>query len=138
MYPVFADSGYWIAILDPSDELHQRAQLVTGQLGSRRIATSEMVLVEFLNAMSKFGEHDRRLAVGTVTGIRNDSTVEMVPQSSQRFAAAIRHYSERPDQQWSLTDCASFLIMEERGIREALAYDRDFVQAGYRALLRDD
>ena len=138
MYPVFADSGYWIAILDPSDELHQRAQLVTGQLGSRRIVTSEMVLVEFLNAMSKLGELDRRLAVGTVTGIRNDSTIETVPQTSQRFAAAIRHYSERPDQQWSLTDCASFLIMEERGIREALAYDRDFVQAGYRALLRDD
>ena len=123
---VFADAGYWIAILDPSDELHQRAQLVTGQLGCRRIVTSEMVLVEFLNAMSKLGEHDRRLAVGTV------------PQTSQRFAAAIRLYSERPDQQWSLTDCASFLIMEERGIREALAYDRDFVQAGYRALLRDD
>ena len=135
---VFADAGYWIAILDPSDELHQRARLVTGQLGSRRIVTSEMVLVEFLNAMSKLGEHVRRLAVGTVTGIQNDSTVETVPQTSQRFAAAIRLYSERPDQQWSLTDCASFSIMDERGIREALAYDRDFVQAGYRALLRDD
>ena len=138
MDAVFADAGYWIAILDPSDELHQRARLVTGQLGSRRIVTSEMVLVEFLNAMSKLGEYDRRRAVGTVTGIRNDSTVEMVPQTSQRSADAIRRYSERPDQQWSLTDCASFLIMEERGIQEALAHDRDFVQAGYRALLRDD
>ena len=104
MDSVFADSGYWIAMLDPSNELHRKATLITEQLRYRRIVTSEMVLVEFLNAMSKLGEHDQRLAVGTVTGIRNDSTIETVPQTSQRFAAAVRLY----------------------------------VQAGYRALLRDD
>lgn len=37
-----------------------------------------------------------------------------------------------------ITDCASFLIMEERGITEALAYDIDFARAGFRALLRED
>ena len=39
-------------------------------------------------------------------------------------------------QTWILTDCASFLVMEERNITEALAYDRDFEQAGFTALLR--
>ena len=42
------------------------------------------------------------------------------------------------DQHWSLTDCASFIVMEERGISEALAYDRDFEQAGFTALLRHE
>ena len=42
-----------------------------------------------------------------------------------------------PDQTWSLTDCASFLVMEERNITEALAYDPDFEQAGFTALLRE-
>ena len=40
------------------------------------------------------------------------------------------------DQRWSLTDCSSFLLMEQRGISEALAYDRDFEQAGFIPLLR--
>ena len=51
--------------------------------------------------------------------------------------AALERYADRLDQDWSLTDCASFLTMEARGIQEALAYDSDFVQAGFTALLRD-
>ena len=36
-----------------------------------------------------------------------------------------------------LTDRISFVVMEERGITDALAYDQHFVQAGFRALLRE-
>ena len=49
----------------------------------------------------------------------------------------MERYASRSDQRWSLTDCASFLVMEERNISEALAYDRDFEQAGFSALLRE-
>jgi len=50
----------------------------------------------------------------------------------------IEHCLERPDQSWSLTDCASCLIMREQGIQEALAHDKHFEQMGFKALLRDD
>ncbi len=40
----------------------------------------------------------------------------------------------RSDQRWSLTDYTSFLVMEECGITEPLAYDRDFERAGFVAL----
>ena len=49
----------------------------------------------------------------------------------------MNRYVSRLDQRWSVTDCASFLIMEELGITDALAYDRDFAQAGFRPLLRE-
>ena len=42
----------------------------------------------------------------------------------------------RLDKEWSITDCASFLVMQERGITEALTSDRHFEQTGYIALLR--
>ncbi len=58
--------------------------------------------------------------------------------SDTQFRAAVEHYAARPDQRWSLTDCASFLVMEERGIAEAPAYDWDFEQAGFTAVLRED
>ena len=48
MREVFADTGYWIAMFDPSDEMHERAMTVTARLGLCRIVTSQMVLVEFL------------------------------------------------------------------------------------------
>ena len=62
--------------------------------------------------------------------------VEIVPQTDAQFTAAAQRYAARPDQRWGLTDCASFPVMEEQNIIEALASDRDFEQAGFTALLR--
>ena len=64
--------------------------------------------------------------------------MEIIPQTDTQFRAAMGRYASRGDQAWSLTDCASFIVMEERDITEALAHDRDFEQAGFVALLRID
>lgn len=69
--------------------------------------------------------------------LMGDPTVEVVPFSSQLFQDALSLYGKRSDQSWSLTDCASFLIMDRRRVTEALTSDRHFEQNGYRALLRD-
>lgn len=52
-----------------------------------------------------------------------------------RRALALKR--QRADKRWGLTDCVSFVVMHDRGISVALTADRDFVQAGFRALLLD-
>lgn len=136
MKGVFADTAYWIAISNPHDSLHDRARQVSRALSSRR--TSEMVLVEFLNDFGQRGEFLRRLAARLVQRARTDRNVSVVGQTRRQFRDALALYSERSDKSWSLTDCASFRIMEQYGIREALTYDRHFEQAGFKALLRGD
>ena len=133
---LFADSGYWIAIMYPGDQLHLQARRVAARLASVQIVTTQMVLTEALNYMSDLGEHRRRFASDMVRGLSDAPNVEIIPQSDAQFGAAVERYAARGDQSWSLTDCASFLAMEEHGIAEALAYDRDFEQAGFVALLR--
>ena len=137
MREAFADTGYWIAITYDDDELHPLARSVTNELGMCRIVTTEMVLVELLNYAGKLGQHRRKLASDLIQKINCDANVKVVPQTSRQFREATSRYAARLDQRWSVTDCASFLLMEERGITEALAYDRDFEQAGFTALLRD-
>ena len=44
-------------------------------------------------------------------------------------------FEDRLDKTWSLVDCASFVVMEERGLTEALTTDRHFKQAGFVRLL---
>ena len=70
-------------------------------------------------------------------GIMFPRVREIIAQTDMQFRAALARYASRADQSWSLTDCASFLVMEQRHIAEALAYDRDFEQAGFVALLRE-
>jgi predicted nucleic acid-binding protein len=96
-----------------------------------------MVLIEYLDDSSCRGEFMRRLAVATVERLRKDGNTIIVPLGRAQFAEALRMYADRPDKTWSLTDCSSFEIMERYGLREALAHDEHFEQAGFKALLRD-
>ena len=138
MPALFADSGYWIALMYPGDELHDRASAVAASSGSTPIVTTQIVLAEALNFVTGLGEPRRRFAAELVQRLQTDTNLEVVSQSDSQFRAALDQYASRSDQTWSLTDCASFMVMEERGLSEALAYDRDFEQAGFIALLRGD
>jgi predicted nucleic acid-binding protein len=46
-------------------------------------------------------------------------------------------YRQRADKHWSLTDCISFVVMEQEGLREALTGDRHFAQAGFAAVFAE-
>ncbi|MGH9196861.1 MAG: type II toxin-antitoxin system VapC family toxin, partial [Acidimicrobiia bacterium] len=50
---VFADTGYWVAVLNPKDDWNTRANEVSRSLGKVRIVTTEMVLAELPAALSK-------------------------------------------------------------------------------------
>jgi predicted nucleic acid-binding protein len=45
-------------------------------------------------------------------------------------------FAARPDKDWSLVDCISFVVMKQRRLKDALTTDRHFEQAGFRALRR--
>ena len=135
MRRVFADTSYWIALVNPRDQLHAKAVSVTQQLFSVRVLTSEMVLTEVLNSFSDGGP--LRRAVGRmIERLRSNRDVIIVPQTSQQFENALRRYKQAADKSWSLTDCASFEVMEAEEIQAALTHDQHFAQAGFEALLR--
>ena len=136
MRPVFADACYWIALLIERDALHEVAVLLRDQLGYRRIVTSQLVLVETLNAVARFGPLRRQAAVQLVREIENARHVDIVELSNEQFQNAIALYDARPDQEWGLVDCSSFQIMTRAGIREALTNDRHFTQAGFTILMQ--
>lgn len=135
---VFADIGYWVALLNPKDELHYKAQSISKSLNPVYIFTSEMVLTEVLNDFSKRGDHFRKLAIDLIETLQNHPNTTVIPQNSEQFKQGLELYKRHTiDKAWSITDCVSFILMEERGIYEALAYDKHFEQAGFKALLRD-
>ena len=136
MNAVFADAGYWIALFNPRDQLHAKAIVVSQSMQNRPIVTSQLVLMEFLNYYASLGQMFRQQSVQVVRTLQQDANVEIVPLSDEQFEAALTLYTQRQDKTWGIIDCASFLIMQERGVTEALAYDEHFRQAGFVPLLR--
>ncbi len=134
MKQIFADTGYWIGLVNPRDQIHQRVRQITQELSSVRLITTEMVLVELLNSFSD--SPFRRAVAGMVLKLRNDRNVRIVPQTSEQFGSALRRYKQATDKSWSLTDCASFQVMEAEQIQAALTHDQHFAQAGFETLLR--
>ncbi len=134
MKQIFADTGYWIGLVNPRDQIHQKVMKITQELSSVRLLTTEMVLVELLNSFSD--SPFRRAVAGMVLKLRNDRNLRIVPQTSEQFEGALRRYKQAADKSWSLTDCASFEVMEAEQIQVALTHDQHFAQAGFETLLR--
>jgi predicted nucleic acid-binding protein len=132
---VFADTSYWIALINPREALHTKAAALARKFAPSQVVTSEMVCVEFLNSFSSAGSHLRAAAVALVVALRQSRSGLVWPQSPEQFQKAVLRYAQVKDKDWSLTDCASFEIMESEGIYEALTSDRHFAQAGFSVLL---
>ena len=132
---VFLDTSYAIALASPKDQYHTRAEALADELeqSRSRLVTTRAILLEIGGSLAR--QRFRSAAVELLDSLESDSTVEIIPLSESLYVRALRLYRERPDKEWSLTDCVSFIVMQDRGLTEALTTDNHFRQAGFRALL---
>jgi uncharacterized protein len=134
----FADTSFWIALSSQRDQYHGPAVAWSRFVLRTRstLVTTEAVLWEWLNAFSHAST--RRLAAEGYCRCQADPGIEVVPFQSELVASAVELYRTRPDKNWSLTDCLSFVVMENRRLTEALTTDRHFEQAQRKALLLEE
>jgi predicted nucleic acid-binding protein len=134
---VFLDTSYAIALSAPTDQFHDRALVLAGELEAARarLVTTRAVLLEIGNALSR--ERYRSAAASLLQALDADPSVEVLPLSEELYARALQLYCSRLDKEWGLIDCASFVIMTDRGLIKALTADEHFQQCGFRALLRE-
>jgi len=133
MKAVFADTFYYLALLDPHDSTHEDAVNVTRALDSG-IVTSAWVLLELGNSLP--APRHRKVFVDFLDKLRENSGVTIYEADRELFDLGVELYRGREDKDRSLTDCISFIVMKRDGIDEALTGDRNFEQAGFKALLR--
>lgn len=129
----FADTSYYLAVLNPSDALHEQASVVSLYI-TGRVVTTARVMVELANLLS--APHRRQAFITVHRQLVSDRDVEIIPPDDALYRAGLALYAERADKAWSLTDCISFVVMRERGLTHALTGDRHFEQAGFRAWMR--
>ena len=133
MNAVFADTWFFLAVLNPTDPQHERA-LAIARSDRRPRVTTDWVLVEVADALCR-GEN-RSVFTRFYEWIHQERGTTVIPASRQLLNDGVQLFRFRRDKDWSLTDCISFVVMEDEEIREALTADRHFEQAGFTALLK--
>jgi len=96
--------------------------------------TTEWVLTELADGLTS--SRNRSIFFQTRQELLSDANVEVVSLDMRLYEEGVRLYTSRPDKEWSLTDCISFVVMQREEIVAALTEDHHFEQAGFVALLK--
>ena len=131
MKQIFADTFYWIALLNPKDDWYNSVIKVSQSMANYQIITTEEVLTEVLTFYSNSGSRQRKRTVNFIKQIMNNPAVQVIPQDHESFVAGLNLYEKRLDKGYSLTDCISMNTMNQLEIIEVLTHDQHFTQEGF-------
>lgn len=130
---VFADTWFYLAILNRGDPGHARA-IQLSRTDPRHRVTTIWVLTEVGDALCQMVNRDT--FVQFHDWITHQPNVTVLPASQDLFEQGIHLFGRRRDKNWPLTDCISFVVMEDEQIKDAFTSDKHFEQAGFKALLK--
>ena len=129
------DTVFIQALLNRRDQYHAQAKAFLPQVrAAKEVWVTEAVLIEVGNALSAV---NRTATVQFIEQCYHTPNLRVVTVDPLLLTRALQLYHERPDKTWGLTDCISFVVMQEQGLTDAVTADEHFVQVGYRALLRE-
>lgn len=134
MSKTFLDAGFLVACANRRDQHHECAQRLATVYERRPLVTTDAVILEVGNALA--GEF-RSLAVELIRHLLESRDIQVVHLEPSLLDKAFEFFCDYDDKTWGLVDCVSFVVMRELDIVDALTYDKHFVQAGFRALMRE-
>lgn len=135
MTKVFIDTLFVIALINSRDQHHERALALAKKYEGCPLLTTEAILLEIGNALAR---HFKSQSVDVIDQFRQSEEVEIVSLTPSLFKKGFMLYRAYTDKSWGLVDCISFIVMQDADTDSALTFDQHFVQAGFKALMRDD
>jgi len=132
----FADTGFFVAFYDEADQYHARAKKLARKFSPKHptIITTDYIYAETLTLLLKSHPYQGYFRSKLFDKhVVESKTFHLVYISDYLFKKARELFFRfNKDKVWSFTDCTSFAIMEDYGIRETLSFDQNFIQKGFR------
>ncbi len=125
------DTGFLIAPAASDDEHHEKALDQWKNLDKPLplLVTTSYVFDEVVTFFNSRHRHIKAVEIGNT--LLESISVKMVHIDEALFHEAWRYFVRHSDKSYSLTDCASFVVMKRLRIRTALTFDKHFTQAGF-------
>ncbi|MBD2317583.1 type II toxin-antitoxin system VapC family toxin [Pseudanabaena sp. FACHB-1050] len=128
---IFIDTSFIIALINERDQYHTQALDLSDLYIEQPVAITDAVLLEIANSLARRYKNE---AIEVIEQFLDSEDVEVIRLTPEIFDRAFELYKTRPDKEWGLVDCVSFIIMQDRHIQEVLTFDQHFAQAGFRIL----
>jgi predicted nucleic acid-binding protein len=123
----FVDTGFLFALVSSKDEHHARVvelfQTFRNLKLHEHLVTTNHVVAETITLTRKIG-HEKATRLGDQLYGEKIASLHWTTPDEER--AAFDYFKKHKDQDYSLVDCISFVVMEKLRIQEALAVDSDF------------
>lgn len=131
MRKLFLDTGYLIVLEASDDQHHQQASAYWQNLSKSLppLATTSYVFDEVATFFNSRNRHPKAVEIGKL--LLESPSIKLIHIDEILFQEAWRYFIQHSDKSYSLTDCASFVLMKRLRIRTALTFDQHFVQAGF-------
>lgn len=133
MNTYFVDTSYLLALELANDQNHHAAKAHWQQFtaSSPSLVTTLYIFDEVVTYFNSRGHHQKAIQVGE--SLLNSPSIELIQVNEPLFLAGWDYFQQYQDKNYSLTDCISFGVMQQRGIQTALTFDQHFTQAGYQS-----
>lgn len=131
MKAYFLDTGYLLALELAKDQNYPSAVQHWQQFlkTSPRLVTTSYVFDEVVTFFNSRGHHAKAVQIGN--SLLQSCSVDFVFVDNDLFGRGWDYFQKHQDKTYSLTDCISFVLMQDRGITTALTFDAHFQQAGF-------
>jgi len=132
--PVFVDTGAWIALALTRDPLHPRARDIWERARSAGVTfhTSVPVVLETFTFLDRNALRD--VALAWKAALKAVPRLKVLPCTAKDLEQAWSYFDRADLHKLSAVDALSFVLMSERRIRHAFAFDAHFATAGFRIL----
>ena len=134
----FVDTSGWAELADRTLAYHARAATLVAEVWKARgrLVTTGFVLAELTALLTRPLRMPKALQIHFLAKLRADPSIEIIHVDPTLERESWRLWETRPDKDWGLVDCSSFVVMQRRGLVEALTSDHHFEQAGFVRLLK--
>ncbi len=130
----FADTSFWVALLNRRDQLHDLARALWATHADRGVLTTNHVLGETWTVLRRRADH--RTAVAFLDAVSAASRVHVLRVEASVEREALEWLRRHDERSYSFVDATSFAVMRVGRLAEALAFDGDFSAAGFIELRR--
>ena len=138
MKGLFIDTSGWGNLFDSSQPYHSKATEIylSAKAADQKIVTTNYVIIELVSLLISPIHVPRPQIIEFITGLKKSAYLKIIHIDVSLDDQAWQFFQRHQDKDWSLVDCASFIVMNQNNIAQALTSDHHFEQAGFIRLLK--